>query len=143
MSSEENAIIAMLMSRIDHICAKTGAIPGMIFEWASRHAKKHGIAYSESLRFAAEELEAGRLLSELTVVDPPEKPQGLQKGGKPSTPNPFCEKPRQDGPFISFPLSNDNLMELRLAARVSKKDFERLKKLIELSEDSLVEEDAE
>lgn len=58
-------------------------------------------------------------------------------------PNPFRTAttiPRApDEPFISFPLSDDNSIEIRLKRRVSRKDFDRLKKLIELSEDSLVQ----
>jgi hypothetical protein len=40
---------------------------------------------------------------------------------------------------IVFPLSGGNAVEIRLKRRVSRKDFDRLKQLLELSEDSLVE----
>ena len=42
------------------------------------------------------------------------------------------------GPSITFPLPNNNSIEIRLSKPVSKKDFERIKKLVDLSEDSLV-----
>lgn len=45
-----------------------------------------------------------------------------------------------DGPYISFPLRGGNVMEIRLRSRVSRKDFERIKTLLDLSEDSLVQE---
>jgi hypothetical protein len=50
--------------------------------------------------------------------------------------------PASDGPRIEFPLPNDNSIEICLKKPVSKKDFERIKKLVELSEASLVEEKA-
>lgn len=86
----------------------------------------------------------GVAMSELTVVDPPAsadvgnpKPP-LPKGAPPA--NPFFKPPlaAPEGPRIEFPLPNDNAIEIRLKKPVSKKDFERIKKLVELSEDSLV-----
>lgn len=81
-------------------------------------------------------------VSELEVVAPADITVKPPVPAKPASQNPFTgKKPpkKPDGPFISFPLTNDNNVELRLTSRVSKKDFERLKKLIDLSEDSLVE----
>ena len=53
-------------------------------------------------------------------------------------PNPFFKPPAPEGPRIQFPLPNDNAIEIRLKKPVSKKDFDRIIKLVELSEDSLV-----
>jgi len=85
-------------------------------------------------------------MSELVLVDPPEPMQQETQPPRRSVGippvNPKFKPPKQpDGPVITFPLSGGNVVELRLASRVSRKDFERLKKLIDLSEDSLVEED--
>ena len=44
------------------------------------------------------------------------------------------------GPEISFPLTGDNRVEIRLEKRISAKDFARLKQLLELSEESLVDD---
>lgn len=46
----------------------------------------------------------------------------------------------QNGPCISFPLPAGNLIEVRLRSKISSKEFETVKRLIELSEASLVEE---
>jgi hypothetical protein len=43
------------------------------------------------------------------------------------------------GPYISFPLPGGNLIEIRLRSKVCKVDFDRIKALLDLSEDSLVE----
>lgn len=45
------------------------------------------------------------------------------------------------GPFISFPLPGENSIEIRLRSKVSRGDFERIKKLIDLSEASLVHDE--
>lgn len=50
--------------------------------------------------------------------------------------------PPLSGPFISFPLSGGNVLEIRLKKRVPKSDFDRIKTLVELSEASLIEGDA-
>jgi hypothetical protein len=46
------------------------------------------------------------------------------------------------GPQIVFPLSDGNVVEIRLKKRVSPKDFERIRQLLDLSEGSLVEDQA-
>lgn len=43
------------------------------------------------------------------------------------------------GPYIVFPLSDGNVLEIRLRKRVSPKDFERIRQLVDLSEGSLVD----
>jgi hypothetical protein len=48
--------------------------------------------------------------------------------------------PAESGPFISFPLPAGNAIEIRLHSKVSKNDFARIKALIDLSEESLVED---
>jgi hypothetical protein len=85
-------------------------------------------------------------MSELTVVDPPAgsdasdpKPPIQQGKGQPPS-NPFFKPPAHEGPRIEFPLPGGNSIEIRLKKPVSKKDFERIKRLVELSEDSLVGE---
>jgi len=47
--------------------------------------------------------------------------------------------PAGDGPYISFPLSGGNSIEIRLRSKVTPEGFEQIKKLVELSESSLVE----
>ncbi len=85
----------------------------------------------------------GAPMSELAVLDPPaKKPEGVKSAVAKQPPlNPFYIDAKPAGPMISFPLAKDNVMELRLNARITKKDFERLKSLIDLSEDSLVIEE--
>ena len=81
-------------------------------------------------------------MSELTVLETPVKKTETGKPGvRQPPPNPFFTDTKPSGPMISFPLAKDNVMELRLSARITKKDFERLKSLIDLSEDSLVIEE--
>jgi hypothetical protein len=75
---------------------------------------------------------------------PTATPPDASKGAPPV--NPFYKPPAPpvpEGPRIEFPLPNDNAIEIRLKKPVSQKDFERIKKLVELSEDSLVSADAE
>jgi hypothetical protein len=68
------------------------------------------------------------------MVAPPEPKTGITP-----PPNPFGSvAPKSDGPFISFPLSGGNVVEIRLKQKVSFEDFKRLKSLIDLSEGSLV-----
>jgi hypothetical protein len=82
----------------------------------------------------------GVQMDELTVVDPPSPAAKLKAGvAAGRSKNPFTAQDSGVGPSITFPLPNDNRIEIRLAKRVSKKDFERIKKLVDLSEDSLVE----
>jgi hypothetical protein len=45
------------------------------------------------------------------------------------------------GPHVQFTLAGDNLLEVSLRSRVSRKEFERIQKIIELAEDSFVEPD--
>ncbi|MEQ8789508.1 MAG: hypothetical protein RIC55_24655 [Pirellulaceae bacterium] len=47
------------------------------------------------------------------------------------------------GPCIVFPLSGGNVVEIRLRRKVSPKDFERIRQLVDLSEHSLVDYDDE
>lgn len=86
-----------------------------------------------------EDADTAVAMEELTVVDPPEDEAG-ERTHQRRTPPKRKLPPKHDGPYISFPLSDDNVVELTLTSRVSRKDFERLKKLIDLSEDSLVSE---
>jgi len=51
-------------------------------------------------------------------------------------------QPPAESPYISFPLSGGNAIEIRLRSKVSRKDFETVKRLIELSAAALVEEPA-
>jgi hypothetical protein len=44
------------------------------------------------------------------------------------------------GPYISFPLPGGNVIEIRLRSKVTPAGFEQIKKLVDLSESSLVEE---
>jgi hypothetical protein len=88
--------------------------------------------------------ETGVPMSELVVQDPPGSEAPIPpavKSPPPSNPHykPFA--PALKGPSISFPLPNDNTIEIRLAKAISKKDFQKIIKLIELSEDSLVAAD--
>lgn len=93
--------------------------------------------FRETLDFAGL-LSSDKMSEELTVKEEPAvetpviNPPGKSPLGQPKQPQPA-------GPFISFPLSGSNVFELRLGSRVTRHDFERLKKLIDLSEDSLVE----
>jgi hypothetical protein len=81
--------------------------------------------------------ETGVPMSELTVLDPPSE-------NKSPPANPFYKKPEDrpaySGPRIEFPLPDGNSIEIRLKKPVSKKDFDRIIKLVQLSEDSLVGE---
>jgi hypothetical protein len=87
-------------------------------------------------------------MTDLTIVDPPpaadainpRAPLPIQRGQPPA--NPFFKPPAppaHDGPRIEFPLPYENSIEIRLKKPVSKKDFARIMKLVELSEESLVE----
>lgn len=82
-----------------------------------------------------EDSETGIPMAELTTVDPPQNPD-TTAGKAPRNPN--FQPPKPSGPSIRFPLSDDNIFELRLDAKISKEDFKRLKQLIDLSEASLV-----
>jgi hypothetical protein len=54
-------------------------------------------------------------------------------------PNPHLDRVgASQGPRIEFPLPDDNSIEIRLRKPVSKKTFERIKQLVNLSEESLV-----
>ncbi len=57
--------------------------------------------------------------------------------------NPNYRPPVASGPTIEFPMPGGNSIEIRLKKPVSKKDFERIKQLVDLSEDSLVQADDE
>lgn len=79
-------------------------------------------------------------MAEATLVEsPPPKAPSQRSGGSNPPPNPNFKPPAFDGPRIEFPLPNGNSIEIRLKKRVAKKDFDRIKKLVDLSEDSLVE----
>lgn len=89
--------------------------------------------------------ETGVPMSELTTADPPkdkENPKPPESRGQRSQ-NPFMAKPREpDGlPPITFPLPNGNSLELRIKKPVTKKDWDRIVKLVELSEGSFVIEE--
>lgn len=79
--------------------------------------------------------EYGVAMSDLVVVDPPEDEVAEKTPMRRSTP--------AKSPFISFPLGRENVLELKLTKRISKRDFDRLKMLIELSEESLVDPEIE
>lgn len=51
-------------------------------------------------------------------------------------------RPTAESPYIRFPLSGGNTIEIRLKSRVSEEDFEVVKRLIELSAAALVEDPA-
>ena len=52
--------------------------------------------------------------------------------------------PLKDGsPFISFPLPGGNVLEVRLRSKLSSKEFDTVKKMLDLMEDSLVDPDKE
>lgn len=105
------------------------------------------LGFSEDLAYVfVEGSDEGIPMAQIEIADPPTN--GGSESSQARTPprNPYHSKvqepPKSAGPFISFPLTADNVVELRLTSRVSKKDFERLKRLIDLSEDSLVEEES-
>lgn len=50
-------------------------------------------------------------------------------------------KQDSNGPCIVFPLAGGNVVEIRLRRKVSPKDFERIRQLVDLSEHSLVDYD--
>ena len=77
--------------------------------------------------------QAGLPMTELT---PEAVPQAELFAEPPA--NPFYEEPKPKGPCINFPLSGGKTFHLQLSDRITKEDFARLKKLIELSEPSLV-----
>lgn len=52
-------------------------------------------------------------------------------------------KQDSNGPCIVFPLAGGNVVEIRLRKKVSPKDFERIRQLVDLSEHSLVDYDDE
>lgn len=75
-------------------------------------------------------------MSELTVQDPPTKARAVGQARASLSGDVIA-----NGPYISFPLPGGNLIEIRLRSKVSKKDFDRIKALLDLSEGSLVDED--
>ncbi len=70
-----------------------------------------------------------------------EKPPIKDLPKPPSNPfwSPGEKQPVHTGPSIIFPLSSDNLIEIHLKSKITEADFNRLKDLIDLSKDSLVE----
>jgi len=54
---------------------------------------------------------------------------------------PAMSPPKDGSPFISFPLPGGNVLEVRLRSKLSSKEFATVKKLLDLSEDSLVDPD--
>jgi hypothetical protein len=83
-----------------------------------------------------EDSETGLPMSELAIVDVPSL---SNESAKTPPRNPNYRAPSPSGPMIEFPLPGGNSIEIRLKKPVSKKDFERIKQLVDLSEDSLVE----
>jgi hypothetical protein len=81
--------------------------------------------------------DTGVPMSELAVIDPPKEETGSNKS---RSENPFTGKSREaDGlPPITFPLPNGNSLELRIKKTVTKKDWDRIVKLVALSEGSFV-----
>jgi hypothetical protein len=79
---------------------------------------------SDKILPAEENLEEGKIMERPVNTPPsPPKPPSLST----------------DGPFISFPLPGGNVIEIRLKEKISPKDFATVKKLVELSEASLVD----
>lgn len=81
----------------------------------------------------------GIAMNELTIQEPPKPPTS---GDPPPSPYYKQPPPAGEGTHIRFPLSGGNSVEIRLNRRVSPSDFDRIKALVELSRDSLVEEEA-
>jgi hypothetical protein len=60
--------------------------------------------------------------------------------------NPNFSPPKSDGqwgvPPLTFPLPRGNVIEIRLKSKVTSKEFEKIKQLLDLSESSFVEDEA-
>jgi hypothetical protein len=93
---------------------------------------------------AVDDNDMGLPMAELSVesppagIDPPVPPMASSQ--KPPLAPPVVPRATAvtGGPRIEFPLPNENAIEIRLKKPVSKKDFDRIIKLVQLSEDSLV-----
>jgi len=121
---------------------KTAVQVGSFVQWTSQginqFAEPQKVTGVDGEWAFVEGSETGIFMNDLAVVDPP----AAIKDQSPATPptNPNYKPPVPTGPRIEFPLPDGNSIEIRLKKPVSKKDFERIKMLVELSEDSLVAE---
>lgn len=79
-------------------------------------------------------------MDQLTVAEAPKgeaKTPAAAIGAPPV--NPYFQPPKQPGPFLSFNMGPDNVFEMRLTKMIPWKDFDRLKQMINLYEDSIVD----
>lgn len=121
-----------------------GVQVGSFVQWTSQGVsqfpKPLKVQGVEGVNAFVEGIQAGLPMSELAVVDPP-----AEQSPPPAPPqNPFFkpaveQEPQHSGPEVRFPLDGgSNEVVIRLKKPVSKKDFDRITQLLQLSEDSLV-----
>lgn len=120
-------------------------VPGVYVQWTSQGQDQfpspRKVVSVDGDWVFVEETSTGVPMSELTIVEPKSSGTGGAATASPPPSNPHFRQPQVTGPRIEFPLPDDNFIEIRLKKPVAKKDFDRIKKLLELSEDSLVESD--
>lgn len=117
---------------------------GSFVQWTSQgqdrfQKPRKVLMVSEDGEYAfVENTQVGIPMSELTVVDAPCDPSFEKTPPVNPLYEPLSSTDHLDGPEVRFPLEGGNEVVIRLKKPVSKKDFDRIGKLLELAEDSLV-----
>jgi hypothetical protein len=95
--------------------------------------------FRDSLEYAGL-LEGNTLkLSPAAPGDEEEKQEGDDVADPESKTDPKAPPSKDPGPYISFPLSGGNVIEIKVREKITASDFATVKKLIELSEPALVD----
>jgi hypothetical protein len=89
--------------------------------------------------------ETGVPVAELTVMEPAKANTKTTLPASQPPPNPFLSQTEKlavaDGAFIKFDLPHGNSIEIRLKAKVTAQEFQKIKKIFELSELSFVQDE--
>lgn len=143
LASSENAVKKPTVSDVEHLPPPVGSL----VTWPANQGQFPDKVVSisdDGVWVFVESQDEGVLVSDLTIIEQPPQRVPLKAAViKVPQKHQASSMIEETGPFISFPLSKGNHFELRLDRRISVKDFHRLKQLIDLSEDSLVDDDAD
>jgi hypothetical protein len=74
----------------------------------------------------------------------PIQPADALRRTNPSAPRPTTEAPQAEehhGPLIRFPLPRGNEIEIRMRSKVTKEEFEKIKRIFELAEVAFLEDE--
>lgn len=95
--------------------------------------------FRATIAFAA--LTSSDIIAPVDEDELAQEEQFMENKQNPNISNPAIQQmpPKGSAPYISFPLPRGNAVEIRLKAKLSPSEFATLKKLLELSEDSLVD----